>query len=254
MHIYHYGAYDVSALRRLSTRHDTRQDEVDALLRAEMFVDLYRVLRRGLYVGEEDYSLKSVERLYRPGRFTDVTTALDSMVQYAHWMGSQEGRRWENSRILKGIRNYNEDDCESTAELLGWLRTVAVENRISYSPPTAGNLSSDSAEKELPPGVIARQEAIANRVIRSRRRWRISLTFIVARKSRCGGECLIGRKPVREIFGMTRVACKVLKLPAHQRPKNGLGYKLTDSIPLKNASSQPMARLKSCSLTTLMQH
>ena len=162
MHIYHYGAYDVSALRRLSTRHDTRQDEVDALLRAEMFVDLYRVLRRGLYVGEEDYSLKSVERLYRPGRFTDVTTALDSMVQYAHWMGSQEGRRWENSRILKGIRDYNEDDCESTAELLGWLRTVAVENRISYSPPTAGNLSSDSAEKELPPGVIARQEAIAN--------------------------------------------------------------------------------------------
>jgi predicted RecB family nuclease len=33
MHIYHYAAYEVSAVRRLSTRHDTRQDEVDDLLR-----------------------------------------------------------------------------------------------------------------------------------------------------------------------------------------------------------------------------
>ena len=63
MHIYHFGAYDVGALRRLSTRHDTRQDEVDDLLRGNVFVDLYRVLRRGLVVGEQDYSLKSIERL-----------------------------------------------------------------------------------------------------------------------------------------------------------------------------------------------
>ena len=35
MHIYHYAAYEVSAVRRLSTRHDTRQDQVDELLRHE---------------------------------------------------------------------------------------------------------------------------------------------------------------------------------------------------------------------------
>src|SRR5699024_5846314 len=38
MHIYHYAPYEVSAVRRLSTRHDTRQDEVDDLLRAGVFV------------------------------------------------------------------------------------------------------------------------------------------------------------------------------------------------------------------------
>ena len=165
MRIYHYGNYDVSALRRLSTRHDTRQDEVDDLLRGNVFVDLYRVLRRGLSVGEQDYSLKSIEYLYRPGRSTDVTRVLDSIVQYAHWRGSKEGPRWEDSAILKGIRDYNEDDCASTAELLAWLRTLVAENKIPYSPPTAGHSSSKSSESgatELPPEVLARQAAVDN--------------------------------------------------------------------------------------------
>jgi predicted RecB family nuclease len=56
MHIYHYAAYEVSAIRRLSTRNDTRQEEVDALLRGRVFVDLYQVVRRGLRIGEESYS------------------------------------------------------------------------------------------------------------------------------------------------------------------------------------------------------
>ena len=66
MHIYHYAAYEVSAVRRLSTQHDTRQDEVDELLRHEVFVDLYQIVRQGLRIGEDSYSIKSVERLYRP--------------------------------------------------------------------------------------------------------------------------------------------------------------------------------------------
>ena len=58
MHIYHYAAYEVSAVRRLSTRHDTRQDEVDTLLRNEVFVDLYQTVRHGLRIGEDSYSIK----------------------------------------------------------------------------------------------------------------------------------------------------------------------------------------------------
>lgn len=46
MHIYHYAAYEVSAVRRLSTRHDTRQDQVDELLRNEVFVELYQIVRK----------------------------------------------------------------------------------------------------------------------------------------------------------------------------------------------------------------
>jgi uncharacterized protein len=75
LHIYHYADYEVSAVRRLSTSHDTRQDQVDDLLRNEVFVDLYRIVRQGLRIGEDSYSIKAVERLYRPKRNTEVATA-----------------------------------------------------------------------------------------------------------------------------------------------------------------------------------
>ena len=96
MHIYHYAAYEVSAVRRLSTRHDTRQDEVDELLRNEVFVDLYQIVRHGLRIGEDSYSIKTVERLYRPKRATEVATAVDSIVQYARWIESEQPRDWKH--------------------------------------------------------------------------------------------------------------------------------------------------------------
>ena len=165
MHIYHYAAYEVSAVRRLSTRHDTRQDEVDNLLRNHVFVDLYQTVRHGLRIGEDSYSIKSVERLYRPRRSTDVATAVDSIIQYAHWMESGQPRAWEGSAILKGVRDYNEDDCKSTAELLQWLRTVAHENNIpTMSPVQAAAIAATAAQstlKVLPPEVIARLATIA---------------------------------------------------------------------------------------------
>lgn len=130
MHIYHFAAYEVSAVRRLSTWHDTRQDGVDELLRNEVFVDLYQIVRHGLRIGEDDYSIKAVERLYRPRRGTEVARAVESIVHYARWIESRQPRDWHVSRILKGIRDYNEDDCRSTAELLNWLGKVAVEHSI----------------------------------------------------------------------------------------------------------------------------
>ncbi len=137
MHIYHYAAYEVSAVRRLSTRHDTRQDEVDELLRNGVFVDLYQVVSHGLRIGEDSYSIKKVERLYRPKRATKVANAADSIVQYARWIESKQSRKWRTSGILKGIRDYNEDDCRSTAELSQWLRKVAAENRIAIANPAS---------------------------------------------------------------------------------------------------------------------
>lgn len=164
MHIYHYAVYEVSAVRRLSTRHDTRQDEVDELLRNEVFIDLYQVVRHGLRIGEDSYSLKVVEQLYRPKRATEVATALDSVVQYAHWIESGQPGDWEHSPILKNIRDYNEDDCKSTLELLQWLRKVALDEKIvlSGSVIAAAPGSTESTPKELSPEVIARLQAVVN--------------------------------------------------------------------------------------------
>lgn len=154
MHIYHYAAYEVSAVRRLSTRHDTRQDQVDELLRHDVFIDLYQIVGHGLRIGEDSYSIKKVERLYRPKRSTDVATAVDSIVQYARWIESKQPEEWEKSPILKGIRAYNEDDCKSTAELLIWLRKVAAENKITAARKIAA--AAPAVPPVLPPDVAAR--------------------------------------------------------------------------------------------------
>lgn len=158
-HIYHYAAYEVSAVRRLSTRHDTRQDEVDELLRNEVFVDLYQIVRHGLRIGEDSYSLKTVECLYRAKRATEVATAVDSIVQYARWIESTQPRDWNTSTILKGIRDYNEDDCKSTAELLEWLRKVGGEHKIAVLRSLSA--AAPSAPPVLPPEVVARLDIAA---------------------------------------------------------------------------------------------
>ncbi len=161
LHIYHYAAYEVSAVRRLSIRHNTRQDEVDDLLRHEVFVDLYQIIRQGLCVGEDSYSIKSIEHLYRKKRTTEVATAADSIVQYARWIESNQPRDWKASPILKAIRDYNEDDCLSTAGLLTWLRDVARQNGIPPSTASRAAASAKTYEKaELKPEVIERLKIV----------------------------------------------------------------------------------------------
>jgi predicted RecB family nuclease len=156
MHIYHYAPYECAAVRRLSTRHDTRQDEVDDLLRSGVFVDLYQIVRRALRIGEKDYSLKTIEVLYRPKRATDVASASESIVQYAAWMVSGQPPQWNASAILKSIREYNEDDCKSNAELTDWLRKLVNERRISYTPRASTIVAS--APKQVDPKIAKRQQ------------------------------------------------------------------------------------------------
>ncbi|MBA3779864.1 MAG: hypothetical protein H0X16_11325, partial [Chloroflexi bacterium] len=50
LHIYHYASYERGRMGRLSTRHGTREEEVDRLLRGGVFVDLFRAVRQGVRV------------------------------------------------------------------------------------------------------------------------------------------------------------------------------------------------------------
>ncbi len=146
MHVYHYAPYEVTAIRRLSTSHGICEDKVDDLLRNQVFVDLYRIVRQGLCVGEENYSLKSIEHLYRDSRGTEVATAVESVVEYARWIASGESQDWQESDILRAIRVYNEDDCVSTMQLTDWLRKFANDKEVKYCPPSS--LSSKEAKDE----------------------------------------------------------------------------------------------------------
>lgn len=72
MHIYHYANYEIAACKKLMCRYGVCEFEVDQLLRNEVFVDLYKIVKNGLRIGEPKYSIKNVEHLYRGKRETEV--------------------------------------------------------------------------------------------------------------------------------------------------------------------------------------
>ncbi len=132
MHIYHYANYEIAACRKLMGRYGVCEAMVDTLLRNEVFVDLYKIIKGSLRIGEPRYSIKNVEHLYREKRSTDVGSGGDSVVVYERWREEPDGETWESSRILKSIRDYNIDDCNSTQELVEWLRARQQESGIAY--------------------------------------------------------------------------------------------------------------------------
>ncbi len=134
MHIYHYAAYEVTALRRLMGRYATREAEVDDLLRGEVFVDLLSITRAAVAIGTSGYSLKDIEALFSPARKAGVTDAASSMVEYKRWMDSGQPDDWRHSPILTAIRDYNREDCEATWRLASWLRALQSKAGVRYLP------------------------------------------------------------------------------------------------------------------------
>ena len=147
LHIYHYAAYEVTALRRLMGRYGTCEDEVDELLRHGVFVDLYAVVRQSVLIGEPAYSLKNVEKLYQEKRQGEVTTAGESMVFFQQWLVDQDGADWTTSATLRKIRDYNQEDCESTWKLAKWLRTLQAQAGVV--PWTEDRKAGQEAEEEV---------------------------------------------------------------------------------------------------------
>jgi uncharacterized protein len=158
MHIYHYAAYETTAMKRLMGLYVTREFEIDQLLRHNVFIDLYQIVREGLIVGEESYSIKKLEGLYQFKRKSDVKNASDSVIQFAQWMELQDGDSHQTSTILKEIRDYNEEDCVSTLALTEWLRTVQNSNKIKYLSENKNNPDierSKHATQELAERLLA---------------------------------------------------------------------------------------------------
>lgn len=158
MHVFHYAPYEVSAIRRLAGRHSTRVEEVDILLRNEIFVDLYQIVRQAFLVGVPSYSIKHIEHLYRPKRSGAVAKATDSVVFYERWLQDSDGDHWSNSRLLKEIRDYNEADCVSTEQLANWLWSRQLEYSIAYT----GKVSEPPRDVEATPASALAQEMLSD--------------------------------------------------------------------------------------------
>lgn len=115
MHVYHYAPYEKSAMRRLAQEHATREDKIDDLLRGEVLVDLFAVVRQALAISEDSYGLKNIEHFYDFKRSTEVKKGDESVVMFERWLLERD------QKILADIEAYNRDDCYSTFLLRKWL-------------------------------------------------------------------------------------------------------------------------------------
>ncbi len=148
MHVYHYAAYEVNAIKRLMGRYASREREVDDLLRGGVFIDLYAVVKQGIWIGAGSYSIKTVELIYRSKRATAVMDGGASVEFYQAWIDHPDGATWEQSRLLRDIRDYNKDDCDSTFELAEWLRGLQKAAGIPfYDRPQEESHEDDSSTK-----------------------------------------------------------------------------------------------------------
>jgi uncharacterized protein len=126
LHIYHFAPYEPAALKRLMGRYGTRESEVDRLLRGKRFVDAHAVVRQGLRLGVERYTLKDLEPAHGFTRGLDLREASAHLrgVERALELGDADAIPAETRAVVEA---YNRDDCLSTWSLRGWLEARREE-------------------------------------------------------------------------------------------------------------------------------
>lgn len=141
LHIYHYGAYETAALKRLMGRYATREEELDRILRGLLMVDLLSVVRHSIRAGVESYSIKRLEPLYAFERRTDLPDANLALarLQTALELGDLDDISPEERDT---VASYNRDDCVSTRHLHLWLeqlRADAIAGGVEIQRPERGD-------------------------------------------------------------------------------------------------------------------
>ncbi|MES5100024.1 TM0106 family RecB-like putative nuclease [Agrobacterium sp. BA1120] len=147
LHIFHFAPYEPAALKRLMGRYASREVEVDQLLRGNVFVDLYGIVRNAVRASVESYSIKRLEQFYdyvRAMPLKDANLALASF---------QAGLELDDAASITDVERdvialYNRDDCLSTEALRDWLeaqRATLIASGIDISRPIIPD-SAASAE------------------------------------------------------------------------------------------------------------
>jgi predicted RecB family nuclease len=141
-HVYHYGAIEVSTLKRLTGQYATREAELDDLLRRETFVDLSAVIRQGLRASHSAYGLKKIETFYFERKEDEVADAGGAVVAYERWLETNE------AQLLDAIERYNEEDCVSILRMQKWLAEIRPDDAAWKEVQEPRELGEDRIAEE----------------------------------------------------------------------------------------------------------
>ena len=126
--IYHYAPYEITALERLTSIHKVHGVDYDHYLNLGKFVDLFRVVKQGIYVSQKSYSIKDIEKYYDFKRTGEILKGDVSEEFYIQWMHNND------KRLLDKIEDYNKQDCESTFRLRKWLLRIKPKQTKWFVP------------------------------------------------------------------------------------------------------------------------
>lgn len=146
MFIYHFAPYEPGAIKRLASKHGTREAEVDKLLRANRFVDLYSIFREGLRASVERYSLKDLELFTEFKRKIElrIAGAARRQVEFALELNAIAD---VSEEVINIVREYNADDCLATEALHRWLEERLNELKVNVGE-VARPINNDGAASE----------------------------------------------------------------------------------------------------------
>jgi len=142
-HVFHYAAYEETALKRLAMVHGTRETALEQFAAARKIDRSYRVVREAVRVSEPELLHQEPGSLLYAGPYGRGQDAGSSVVVYEQW------RRMGEGRLLQEIADYNEVDCVSTLKLRDWLLTLRSPEIPWYTGPDGGPDEPDrTAERE----------------------------------------------------------------------------------------------------------
>lgn len=125
---------------------------MDRLLRGGVLVHLYRIIREGVQVSEESYTLQALAPFYRPGWLESAVREEDSAALYRRWVVSQD------SALADRLASQSEGRCRAMAECRRWLEGLRDQLGVTQrSQP--GNAEPSQA--------VAAQEAAASLLAQS---------------------------------------------------------------------------------------
>jgi uncharacterized protein len=204
LHIYHYGAYEETAINRMAGQHSTCVDEVDELLRGEVLLDMFRAVRQGLRASVESYSIKKLEPFYEYQRDVNLPDANLALQTFQTVLAFGPGEESLDD-IRKAIEGYNRDDCVSALRLRDWLERLRTELEDQFGAPLARPVPKAYEPSEDLTDYLRRVRALEQRLMEGLRKtkrpgrtdkrqprcWLICLSGIAAKINRSTGNTSI---------------------------------------------------------------
>ncbi len=162
LHIYHYGHYEPTALKHLMGRYGTREEPIDQMLRAKLFVDLHDVVRHTIRAGVESYSIKKLEPFYNFERVVPLPEVNSALAKLERELELHEKPTIADD-LRATVEGYNRDDCASAARLRDWLESLRAE-QIACGKEIERPESPKAAASDDVTAWVAKVEALAARL------------------------------------------------------------------------------------------